>query len=129
MLWRSLFVLLACLSLALAATPAPAAQVQLAWDAPVQDNGAPFPNLAGYELYYGSQSGQYQTVVSVGLLTTYTVPNLSAGQTYYFVVTAYDIAGTESMVSNEVRVTLPTSTIPQQQMQVVSVDSQEPVSG
>ena len=129
MLWRSLFVLLACLSLALADTPAPAAQVQLAWDALVQDNGAPFPDLAGYKLYYGSQSGQYQTVVPVDLVTTYTVTNVSAGQTYYFVITAYDIAGTESMFSNEVRVTLPTSTIPQQQMRVVSVDSQELVSG
>src|SRR5215471_8827900 len=129
MLWRSLLVLLACLSLALAATPAPAAQIQLAWDAPVQDNGAPFPDLAGYKLYYGSQSGQYQTVVPVDLVTTYTVTNVSAGQTYYFVITAYDIAGTESMFSNEVRVTLPTSTIPPQQMQGVSVDSQELVSG
>jgi len=88
MLWRSLLVLLACLSLALAATPAPAAQVQLAWDVPVQDNGAPLPDLAGYKLYYGSQSGQYQTVIPVGLVTTYTVTNLSAGQTYYFTVTA-----------------------------------------
>src|SRR5712691_6787593 len=130
MLFRSLLVLLACLSLAFAATPAQAAQVQLAWDAPLQANGTPIPNLAGYKLYYGSQSGQYQTTVPVGMTTTYTVTNLSAGQTYYFAVKAYDSTGTESTFSNEVSVTLPTNTlgggiIPQQQMRVVSVDSQE----
>jgi len=65
-----------------------AAQVQLAWDAPVQANGTPVPNVAGYNLYYGSQSGQYQTVVPVGLTTTYTVQNVSTEQTYYFVVKA-----------------------------------------
>ena len=84
-------------------------QVQLAWDAPVQANGTPVPNLAGYKLYYGSQSGQYQTIIPVGLTTTYTVTNLSAGQTYYFAVKAYDSTGMESAFSNEVSVTLPTT--------------------
>src|SRR2546425_11128277 len=110
MLLRSLLVVLACLSLALAVTPAQAAQVQLAWDAPAQATGTPVPNLAGYKLYYGSQSGQYQTPIPVGLTTTYTVTNLSAGQTYYFAVKDYDSTGTESALSNEVSVTLPTNT-------------------
>jgi hypothetical protein len=130
MLLRSLLVLLACFSLAFAATPTQAQQVQLAWDSPVQADGTPVPNLAGYKLYSGSQSGQYQTIVPVGLTTTYTVTNVSTGQTYYFAVKAYDSSGTESAFSNEVSVTLPTHTpvggiIPQQQMRVVSVDSQE----
>src|SRR4029434_8636121 len=102
MLLRSLLILLACLSLAFVATPAQAAQVQLAWDAPVQPNGTPVPNLAGYKLYYGSQSGQYQTTIPVGLTTTYTVTNLSAGQTYYFAVKDYDSTGTESAFSHVV---------------------------
>src|SRR5262249_2648651 len=60
----------------------------------------------------------------------YTVTNLSAGQTYYFAVKAYDSTGTVSAFSNEVSVTLPANTpgvgiIPQQQLRVVSVDSQE----
>src|SRR5262245_3399782 len=105
MLLRSLLILLAYLSLAFVATPAQAAQVQLAWDAPLQADGTPVPNLAGYKLYYGSQSGQYQTAILVGMTTTYTVTNISAGQTYYFAATAYDTAGTESAFSNEVSVT------------------------
>src|SRR5262249_33957102 len=105
MLLRSLLVLLACLSLAFVATPAQAQQVQLAWDAPVQADGTPVPNLAGYKLYSGAQSGQYQTMVPVGLTTTYTVTSLSAGQTYYFAVKAYNTTGTESPFSNEVSVT------------------------
>src|SRR5262245_39959710 len=123
MLLRSLLVLLACLSLAFAATPAQAQQVQLAWDAPVQANGTPVPNIAGYKLYYGLQSGHYQTAIPVGMATTYTVTNVSVGQTYYFAATAYDSTGTESAFSNEVSVT--PGAIPQQQMRVVSVDSQE----
>ena len=67
MLSRFLLVLLAYLSLAFITTPAQAQQVQLAWDAPVQANGTPVPNLAGYKLYYGSQSGQYPTMIQVGL--------------------------------------------------------------
>src|SRR5262245_11669386 len=130
MLLRFLLILLAYLSLAFAAIPAQAQQVQLAWDAPVQANGTPVSNLAGYKLYYGSQSGQYSTTIFVGLTTTYTVTNLSAGQTYYFAVKDFNSSGTESAFSNEVSGTPPTSPpggsiIPQQQMHVVSVDSQE----
>jgi hypothetical protein len=90
MLLRFLLILLAYLSLAFAAIPAQAQQVQLAWDAPVQANGTPVSNLAGYKLYYGTQSGQYPTMIPVGLTTTYTVTNLSAGQTYYFAVKDYN---------------------------------------
>src|SRR4029453_18170158 len=127
MMLRSLLILLACLSLAFAATSAQSAQVQLAWDEPVLADGTPVPNLAGYKLYYGSQSGQYQTAIPVGMTTTYNVTNISAEQTSYFAVTAYDTAGTESAFSNEVSV-IP-GTIPQQQMRVLSVDSQDLVGG
>src|SRR6266568_1286430 len=106
MLLRSLLARLACLSLAFAATPVQAGQVQLAWDAQVQADGTPVSNVAGYTLYYGSHSGQYQTVVPVGLTTTYTVEHVSPGQTYYFAVKAHDSTGTESAFSNEISVTL-----------------------
>ena len=100
-----------------------AGQVTLAWDA-VSD-----PSLSGYRLYYGQNSGSYSSQLDAGTQTTYTVPGLTDGQTYYFAVTAYD-ADEESAFSNEVSVTISgntpgSGTIPQQQMRVVSVDSEE----
>ena len=110
MLLRSLLVLLACLALAFAATPAPAAQVLLTWDPAVQADGTLASNVAGYKLHVGSQSGQYSTVITVGLTTTYTATNVPTGQTYYVAVTAYTTTGLESAFSNEISVTIPTST-------------------
>ena len=49
-------------------------------------------------------------MIPVGMTTTYTATNLSAGQTYYFATKAYDSTGTESAFSNEVSVTLLTNT-------------------
>jgi fibronectin type III domain protein/BACON domain-containing protein len=59
-------------------------------------------DLAGYNLYTGTQSGVYGPPVSVGLNTSYTAGNLTGGKTYYFSVTAVNTAGTESLHSNEV---------------------------
>jgi hypothetical protein len=72
-----------------------AADVQLAWD-PNQET-----DLAGYKLYYGTASRTYSSVLSLGKVTTATVPNLGTG-TWYFAVTAVNSAGLESGFSNEV---------------------------
>ena len=148
MLLRSPLVLLACFYVACAVTLAQAKEVHLGWNAPLQADGTPFTDLAGYKLYYGFQRGQYQTMVPVGMAETeYTVTNLSPGQTYYFAIKAYNTAGMESTFSNEVSVILPLpppppqapplsspqlvlgSLIPQRQIRVVSVDSQEMAGG
>jgi Domain of unknown function (DUF4082)/Fibronectin type III domain len=71
-----------------------AASVTLAWDA---ESG-----VAGYRLHYGTSSGSYAQTGDVGTNTTATVSNLTAGQTYYFAVTAYNSTGLESQPSNEV---------------------------
>ncbi len=85
---------------------AQAAQVQLAWDAPTTNvDGTPLTDLAGYRLYYGQTSGNYQSFVDIGNQTTYTLAGLQPGQTYYFAVTAYDTSGTQSAFSNEVSYT------------------------
>jgi hypothetical protein len=73
-----------------------AAQVTLAWDA-ATDTG-----LAGYKIYYGTQTKQYSYYIDAGNLTAIIVPDLTAGQTYYFAATAYNSDGTESDYSNEV---------------------------
>jgi fibronectin type III domain protein len=81
----------------LAATTSQAAQsVTLAW------NPSSGPNLAGYRVHEGTFSGVYIRTIDVGNRTTATISNLTAGFTYYFVVSAYNTAGVESAPSNEV---------------------------
>ena len=89
-----------------------AGQVTLAWDA------VSAPGLSGYRLYYG-QFWFLFLATRCRHQTTYTVPGLTDGQTYYFAVTAYD-ADEESAFSNEVSVTIGAPPL-----RVVSVDSQE----
>ncbi len=71
------------------------AQVTLAWDSN-QEN-----DLAGYRLYYGSASGNYSQVIDVGNNNQHKVSGLTAGATYYFAVTAYNLKGYESDYSTE----------------------------
>ena len=82
--------------------------VSLAWDANTE------PDLAGYKIHYGTSSGRYTlgTTNVVGRVNTGSIPNLQANTTYYFVVTAYDLAGNESQPSNEVAVQPTSTTLP-----------------
>lgn len=86
-------------------THAFAGQASLAWD-PVTAS-----SVAGYNLYYGQASGSYSSKVTVPNQTSYTVTGLTEGQTYYFAVTARDTSGTEGARSNEVRVTIASSSV------------------
>src|SRR5512137_1539028 len=73
--------------------------IQVQWDANAEGD------LAGYKLYWGTQSGKYGTPVEVGNVTTWTLGNLATG-TYYIAVTAYNSASQESGFSNEVSATM-----------------------
>jgi hypothetical protein len=74
----------------------------LSWDPVTKDtSGNTLQDLAGYEIHYGTSA---ETMYNVELLTnpnqtTYTVTNLSPG-TWYFGVSAYTTAYTESALSN-----------------------------
>jgi fibronectin type 3 domain-containing protein len=61
-------------------------------------------NLAGYNVYQATSSGAYTTPVATvpKPATSYTVTGLKTGTTYFFVITAYNSAGVESLLSNEV---------------------------
>jgi Viral BACON domain len=61
-------------------------------------------DLAGYKIYRATTSGGYGAPFATlqGGVTTYTATGLQVGTTYYFVITAYDSAGNESLPSNEV---------------------------
>jgi hypothetical protein len=80
------------------------AQVTLTWDPNSETD------LAGYEIYYGTSSGNYQWNIDVGNVTTYTVNSLNTGVTYYFAATAYNTTGLESGYSNEVVYTVSSCT-------------------
>jgi len=85
-----------------------AALVTLSWDTPVtNDDGTTLTDLYGYRIYYGNLGNNYDQVIDVGNVSTYTLENLSDGQTYYFVVTAFDLSGNESFASNEVSLNFP----------------------
>jgi fibronectin type 3 domain-containing protein len=71
-------------------------QVMLAWDPNTETD------LAGYKVYVGTSSGVFTAPLAVGNITSYTVTGLAPGNTYYFVVTAYDQDGAESTFSNQV---------------------------
>ncbi|MEW6682011.1 MAG: fibronectin type III domain-containing protein [Nitrospirota bacterium] len=86
-------------------TPVFAADAILSWDANTE------PDLARYNVHYGTSSGSYTTVIPVGLVTSYTVTGLGPG-TYYFAVTAENTAGGLSGFSNEVSKVVPDTTPP-----------------
>ena len=80
-----------------------AESVSLRWDAPITNtDGTPLTDLAGFNIYQGTTTGVYGTPVDVGNTLCTIISGLSAGTTYYFAVTAYDISANESGYSNEV---------------------------
>ena len=70
----------------------------LAWSANTDSD------LAGYKVYAGTSSGHYAAPITTlpKTTTSYTVTGLQTGTTYFFVITAYDNAGNESLHSSEV---------------------------
>ena len=81
-----------------------AGNVTLAWDADSD------PSVVGYRLYSGTTSGVYTQTTEVGNALAASVSNLANGNTYFFVVTAYNAAAVESAPSNEVSYIASTST-------------------
>jgi fibronectin type 3 domain-containing protein len=81
----------------------------ITWTEPVErEDVTPLSpsEIAGYRMYYGSESGDYQNQLDIDAGTTNAeVIDLLAG-TYYVVVTAVDTDGRESLYSSEVVVSL-----------------------
>jgi hypothetical protein len=89
------------LAVMLASTAYGAGTATLAW------NPSTSPNVAGYYVYYGGASGTYTNKLFVGNANSVTINTLVAGKTYYFAMTSYTTAGTESMLSNEASYSVP----------------------
>ncbi len=82
------------LLLLLISVTSPAQTLTIRWNANTE------PDLAGYKLYWGNESGNY--VQSVNVSDTFFVYGPPPSVITYFAVTAFDTAGNESDYSNEV---------------------------
>ena len=89
------FIFILALILFISTTNVYSAQVTLVWIPNTESD------LAGYKVYYGNSSGNYDTNVDVGNQTSYTFSGLVSAKTYYIVATAYDTSGNESTYSDE----------------------------
>src|ERR1017187_4257925 len=104
------------LSLAVLSASAQTAQsITLAWDP------SPDPAVTGYNVYYGGAGGSYTNITSVSNVTSTTISGLAEGVTYYFVVTATDGSGDESVFSNEVSYSVPAAVLPSPQQLLMSL--------
>jgi len=76
----------------------------LSWVTPLErEDGSALVNLAGFRIYFGKYSGQYDRMIVLDNpgLSLYVVEGLDQ-DTYFFVMTAYAANGAESLYSNEV---------------------------
>ena len=89
-------LLLILASLVLFAQHAYCGAVTLAWDP-----NSPSEGIAGYRLYYGTESRSYTGMIDITSGTLKKVSKLAKGYHYYFAVTAYNEAGQESDYSEE----------------------------
>ena len=89
------FLFFLCLILMLPVI-AQAASITMTWDRNQE------PDIAGYRIYYGTQSDQYNNSITVydsatqPLQRSYIVAGLSEGTTYYLAMKTFDQAGQES---------------------------------
>jgi hypothetical protein len=78
----------------------------------------------GYNLYYGTSSTSMTQTQRVGGSTQATISGLTTGKTYYFAVTAYNAAGSNSAYSNIVSFTpTPTPTPAASQPPALAIDA------
>ena len=89
---------LAAFSITVTATPVTPGTATVSWVAPTENvNGTALTDLAGYNVYYGTNSASLnqKAAVSNAGATAYTVNGLTTG-TWYFAVTSYTSDGVES---------------------------------
>lgn len=84
-------------------TAAVTGSVTFQWDASSDTD------LAGYRVYRSMVSGAYGAPIATlsASATSYQATNLTKAATYFFVVSAYDVNGNESLFSNQVSRTVP----------------------
>lgn len=103
---QALLTCLALITTGLAAISqtADAAAVSLAW------NANPETNITGYRVSYGTTSGVYPNVVSVGTNPAASISALTEGTTYFFAVAAVNQDGLQSSLSSQISYQIPVTT-------------------
>src|SRR6478672_74723 len=81
--------------------------VDVAWDA------CPEPDIAGYEVFFGTVSGIYTATLDNGLSTAATLSGLNPGVTYFCAVRAYDTSSRFSGFSEEISFVAPVAPPPE----------------
>lgn len=106
-IWLLLFALAGCASPDSSSTGETVtisdATASLSWDA---STGL---DVAGYKIYQATESGAFSAPIATVTMdvTSHTVTGLEGGNTYFFVVTAYNPDGAESSFSNEASKSIP----------------------
>lgn len=97
-------------ALLLVSVLAQAADVQISWTANTESD------MAGYEVFYGTQSGVYgaPVVIQDKSATSYllTLPAPTMGQVFYFALRAFDTSGNRSGYSTEASAFIPDVSAP-----------------
>ena len=105
--YKHFCVLLSCLSFIFIAQTALAASVTISWDRNQETD------IAGYKIYWGTSSGLYSDSSTINdtatepPTATFTIDGLDVGTTYYFAIKAFDLAGQESVYSDEALIQIP----------------------
>jgi hypothetical protein len=85
----------------------------LSWTGDPGTPGVPGTQVVGYNVHLGTSSANLTTVYNAGLVTSYTLLDLTVGTTYYAAVGAYNSNQQEGPLSNQVTfvAVLPTPTV------------------
>lgn len=86
--------------------PPPDTSILLSWDPPTKyEDGSDLTDIAGYKVYFGTSSRNYNVSIDIGDTETFSLDNHPSG-TWYFSVTVYDSWRVESDFSQELVVDL-----------------------
>ena len=83
-------------------------RIDNSWKASLAWTASPGPGVAGYCLHYGTVRGNYTRHLVVGNVTRASVSVPASAKTYYFVVTAYNGIGLESLPCKPLAVSMST---------------------
>ncbi|MCW1885939.1 fibronectin type III domain-containing protein [Luteolibacter flavescens] len=84
--------------MAASAAITPSSSVSLEW------SPNPEPDVVGYKVHFGTDSGSYSAVIDVKGATRVELPPVSLGTPYFLAVSAYNAAGDEGPLSAELTV-------------------------